>query len=144
MISIAAVITIATTSAARWKRSPTCPAPAMKPLPRKRDRRWLRSSTPAHTDPARGGLAVVGATAKIAAMDKVITCVALLVCFAASALAADNTRPPGYVIPNSEVRTLPVNAAGRHYSLFVLLPASYAREPTKRYPVVFVTDGYWD
>jgi predicted alpha/beta superfamily hydrolase len=28
--------------------------------------------------------------------------------------------------------------------LFVGLPASYATEPTKRYPVVYVTDGYWD
>lgn len=52
--------------------------------------------------------------------------------------------PAGYVIPRSEVRTLPVNAAGRHYALFIGLPASYATEPNKRYPVVYVTDGYWD
>jgi predicted alpha/beta superfamily hydrolase len=60
------------------------------------------------------------------------------------ALAADKPTLPGYVIPGSEVRTLPRNAAGREYSLFVHLPGSYAREPNKRYPVVFVTDGYWD
>lgn len=70
-----------------------------------------------------------------------------LVVFAIAALpaqAAEKPALPGYVIPRSEVRTLPVNAAGRHYALFIGLPASYATEPNKRYPVVYVTDGYWD
>lgn len=39
---------------------------------------------------------------------------------------------------------LPVTAAGRHYQLSVGLPASYAKETGRRYPVVYVTDGYWD
>jgi predicted alpha/beta superfamily hydrolase len=39
---------------------------------------------------------------------------------------------------------LPRNEAGRHYQLHVGLPASYAKEPNRRYPVVYVTDGYWD
>src|SRR5688572_26593491 len=63
---------------------------------------------------------------------------------AAPAWSADRASLPGYVIPRSAVHTLPVNAAGRHYALFVGVPASYATEPNKRYPVVFVTDGYWD
>jgi predicted alpha/beta superfamily hydrolase len=62
----------------------------------------------------------------------------------APAWSADKAALPGYVIPRSEVRTLPVNAAGRHYALYIGLPASYATEPDKRYPVVYVTDGYWD
>jgi predicted alpha/beta superfamily hydrolase len=62
----------------------------------------------------------------------------------APAWSADKAALPGYVIPRSEVRTLPVNAAGRHYALFIGLPVSYATEPGKRYPVVYVTDGYWD
>ena len=37
-----------------------------------------------------------------------------------------------------------LGAAGRHYALFVGLPANYSSEPNKRYPVVYVTDGYWD
>jgi uncharacterized protein len=61
-----------------------------------------------------------------------------------TAMSAEMSALPGYVIPRSEVRTLPVNSAGRHYALFVGLPVSYAKEPGKRYPVVFVTDGYWD
>jgi predicted alpha/beta superfamily hydrolase len=63
---------------------------------------------------------------------------------AVPALPAEKPALPGYVIPRSEVRRLPVNAAGRHYALFVGLPASYATVPGKRYPVVYVTDGYWD
>lgn len=61
------------------------------------------------------------------------------------AAAADKAgKLPAYVIPGSEVRTLPKNAAGREYALFIHLPSSYARSPGKRYPVVYVTDGYWD
>ncbi len=59
-------------------------------------------------------------------------------------MSAEQAKLPAYSIPRSEVRTLPVNAAGRHYALFIHLPESYAKEPSKRYPVVFVTDGYWD
>jgi predicted alpha/beta superfamily hydrolase len=77
-------------------------------------------------------------------MKKTNAWIVLLAALAVPALAAETAKLPGYVIPRSEVRTLPVNAAGRHYALFVLLPASYANEPAKRYPVVFVTDGYWD
>jgi predicted alpha/beta superfamily hydrolase len=60
------------------------------------------------------------------------------------AYSAEEPALSGYLIPRSEVRTLPVSTAGRHYALFVGLPASYATEPNKRYPVVYVTDGYWD
>ncbi len=51
---------------------------------------------------------------------------------------------PPHTIPGSELRVLPANAAGRHYQLSVGLPASYATETGRRYPVVYVTDGYWD
>ena len=51
---------------------------------------------------------------------------------------------PPHAIAGSELRVLPVNAAGRHYQLSVGLPASYSKETSRRYPVVYVTDGYWD
>ena len=51
---------------------------------------------------------------------------------------------PPHTIGNSELRVLPANAAGRHYQLSIGLPASYAKETSRRYPVVYVTDGYWD
>ena len=58
-------------------------------------------------------------------------------------LPAAESLPP-HIIANSQLRVLPVNAAGRHYQLYIGLPESYGRETGKRYPVVYVTDGYWD
>lgn len=54
------------------------------------------------------------------------------------------SRPPPFSIPRSELRNFARNSDGRAYQLQVGLPASYATSPEKRYPVVFVTDGYWD
>jgi predicted alpha/beta superfamily hydrolase len=77
-------------------------------------------------------------------MKSIHTWLLVLAVMGTPALSAEQSSLPGYVIPRSEIRTLPVNAAGRHYALFIGLPASYATEPNKRYPVVYVTDGYWD
>lgn len=52
--------------------------------------------------------------------------------------------PQPYLVPNAEIRVLPVSENGRHYQLYVGLPSSYGQDPKKRYPVVYVTDGYWD
>ena len=61
----------------------------------------------------------------------------------ASGSPAEPKFPP-HAIPNSELRVLPRNAAGRQYQLHIGLPGSYAKDTTRRYPVVFVTDAYWD
>lgn len=65
---------------------------------------------------------------------------------AGAATAADVPAPvyPAHTIPNSQLRVLPPNAAGRHYQLHIGLPESYAKNPDRRYPVVYVTDAYWD
>ena len=47
-------------------------------------------------------------------------------------------------MPNTQVRVLPVTGQGRQYQLYVGLPGSYFTNPAKRYPVVYLTDGYWD
>jgi len=47
-------------------------------------------------------------------------------------------------IPNPHMLTLPVTEQGRSYRLYVGLPQSYGHDPAKRYPVVYVTDGYWE
>lgn len=75
---------------------------------------------------------------------KAISVLALGTFFAASAAAADGPAYPAYTIPNSQVRVLPVTREGRHYQLYIGLPASYGTDATRRYPVVYVTDGYWD
>jgi predicted alpha/beta superfamily hydrolase len=51
---------------------------------------------------------------------------------------------PAHTIPNTLLRALPRNADGRAYQLHIHLPASFAKEPKRRYPVLYVTDGYWD
>lgn len=63
-----------------------------------------------------------------------------------SAGAADTPAPkfPPHIIVGSELRVLPRAANGRAYQLHVRLPASYGTETSRRYPVLFVTDGYWD
>lgn len=57
---------------------------------------------------------------------------------------ADTPAAPPYALPGTQVRTLPPTAAGRHYQLFIHLPASFSKSPKRRYPVLYVTDGYWD
>ena len=54
------------------------------------------------------------------------------------------TTYPPHTIPNTQLRALPKNADGRTYQLHIHLPASFTKEPKRRYPVLYVTDGYWD
>ncbi|HVW22842.1 MAG TPA: alpha/beta hydrolase-fold protein [Opitutaceae bacterium] len=62
---------------------------------------------------------------------------------AAGPAAAGETAPP-FVVANTEVRVLPRTRPDRLYQLEIGLPGSFRRDPSRRYPVVFVTDGYWD
>jgi len=56
---------------------------------------------------------------------------------------ADTSYPP-YSLPGTQLRDLPATEQGRRYQLHVHLPASFSREPQRRYPVLYVTDAYWD
>src|SRR5947207_1431963 len=47
-------------------------------------------------------------------------------------------------IDHSEVHDLRRSANGRDYRIAVAVPDSYATHPERRYPVLYVTDGYWD
>jgi hypothetical protein len=49
-----------------------------------------------------------------------------------------------HTMSGTELRILPATEHGRHYQLHIGLPESYERETDRRYPVLFVTDGYWD
>lgn len=46
-----------------------------------------------------------------------------------------------YEVLGSQVWDVPDPASGREYQVFVQLPPSYAAEPDRRYPVLFVTDA---
>lgn len=48
---------------------------------------------------------------------------------------------PAYMLADTEVRELRAQKLQRDYQLFIGLPASYGREPARRYPVLFVTDA---
>jgi len=65
----------------------------------------------------------------------------LLAVFALGAIPALGTP---YTLGNTEIRALPHSANGRDYTLYVGLPGSYATSPSRSYPVVYITDGYWD
>jgi predicted alpha/beta superfamily hydrolase len=73
--------------------------------------------------------------------------IVLTLAFVFTAQQAGADSPPAYpphTIPNTQLRALPRNADGRAYQLHVHLPGSFAKEPKRRYPVLYVTDGYWD
>jgi uncharacterized protein len=73
-------------------------------------------------------------------VKRVVLTLALL---SATAAWAQPGYPP-HVVPRTELRVLPKTADGRSYQLHIHLPASFTRSPGRRYPVLFVTDGYWD
>ena len=78
--------------------------------------------------------------------SKVLALLLLPGAFASVSSSATAPAPkyPPHVITDSELRVLPPAANGRAYQLHVRLPASYAKETDRYYPVLFVTDGYWD
>jgi len=51
---------------------------------------------------------------------------------------------PPHTVAGTELRVLPRTRPDRLYQLHIALPGSYRDHPGKKYPVVFVTDGYWD
>jgi uncharacterized protein len=51
---------------------------------------------------------------------------------------------PRHSLANTEVRPLPRSKDGRAYQLTIGLPESFDDEPGRRYPVLYLCDGYWD
>ena len=77
-------------------------------------------------------------------MKRIAQTVALSLALTGTARAEPARDYPPHVIRNSLLRPLPPTADGRHYQLHIKLPTSFARESQRRYPVLYVTDGYWD
>jgi predicted alpha/beta superfamily hydrolase len=50
---------------------------------------------------------------------------------------------PPHILPRTQVRPLARAGNGRDYQLYVALPPDYATSG-KRYPVLYICDGYWD
>ncbi|MFA5256961.1 MAG: alpha/beta hydrolase-fold protein [Opitutales bacterium] len=51
---------------------------------------------------------------------------------------------PHVVLEDTELHTLHSDVTGRDYMLYIGYPDSYGSEPERKYPVVYVTDGYWN
>lgn len=62
----------------------------------------------------------------------------------ASSFAAPPAAFPKHTLGNSQIRDLVRDANGREFRILVGLPYSYESSPTKRYPVLYLCDGYWD
>ena len=74
-----------------------------------------------------------------------VICLALAP-FAAQAQAADAPKAqafPHVVLENTQMRPIHSNATGRDYLLYIAYPDAYASHPDQKFPVVYVTDGYW-
>jgi hypothetical protein len=72
-----------------------------------------------------------------------ITTVALM--FAADAWGQKATEEPiHYVLGASERKIVASTVAHQDYELIVNLPSSYDKEPSRRYPVFYFCDGYYD
>lgn len=84
---------------------------------------------------------------------RVVGFMALSACSSTQAPPPTNTPPvaavsktaepqvTGYVLSNTEVRDIASATLHRDYQLFISLPPSYQEQPTRRFPVVFVTDA---
>lgn len=56
-------------------------------------------------------------------------------------LAGQAGKGEAYTLTGTQVWDVPDPVSGRDYQLFVSLPSSYARNPQRRYPVLYVTDA---
>jgi predicted alpha/beta superfamily hydrolase len=72
------------------------------------------------------------------------TTLSMLLTVAFVSLATLTAAATPFTLNGTEVRTLPHSANGRDYTLYIGLPSSYATSPTRRYPVLYACDGYWD
>lgn len=80
-------------------------------------------------------------------MKKLTALCFAIVCATGAWLRAEPEAPaphyPPHVVPDTELRVLPRTRPDRLYQLHIGLPAGFREHPEKKYPVVFVTDGYW-
>jgi hypothetical protein len=51
---------------------------------------------------------------------------------------------PKVTLAGSELRTIRSASTGRDYDIYVHVPSDYAKETTKKYPVLYILDGQWD
>jgi predicted alpha/beta superfamily hydrolase len=62
----------------------------------------------------------------------------------ASAQPADKAANKPFVLGNTQIIPVQSKSTGKAHELVVVLPASYASNPGKTYPVLYYLDAYWD
>jgi predicted alpha/beta superfamily hydrolase len=75
---------------------------------------------------------------------KSLPLVLLFASLLAPAMRADAPAYPPHTVPGTHLRVLSAQVSDRTYQLQIYVPSSSAKNPGKKYPVVYVTDGYWD
>jgi predicted alpha/beta superfamily hydrolase len=69
----------------------------------------------------------------------------LLACITPAQSAEPNSPAfPKVPLAGSQLRTLHSTSTGRDYDLYIHIPASYDKETTRKYPVIYILDGQWD
>jgi predicted alpha/beta superfamily hydrolase len=84
--------------------------------------------------------------AKMVPFIRVLSLTAMLVCLGGTvgfqnAQVAPDVSP--YVLPRSDVISVPPNNVHSGYKISVALPSGYEEAPTKSFPIVYVLDGDW-
>ena len=84
----------------------------------------------------------------VSSLMKKLLCMLLLAALSGAAYcqtsgAAAAPAYPHMVLNNTELRPVHSQVANRDYLLYIAYPDSYASHPERKYPVVYVTDGYW-
>ena len=75
-------------------------------------------------------------------MKKLVLLLVLLLGIAGSVMAQQT--PKKFVIGNSEIVPLQSKITGQAHELIIIYPDSYAKNPTKKFPVLYFLDAYWD
>ncbi len=63
---------------------------------------------------------------------------------AAGGASAPPPAPRRWTVESSEIIGLSSRETGRDYDLIVGLPPSFGKEPGRKYPALYLTDGQWD
>ena len=69
---------------------------------------------------------------------------AMVLLLVSGVVGAQQESDRSFVISNSHIIPIESLNTGRQHELVIILPSSYQSQPTKKYPVLYYLDAYWD
>ena len=69
---------------------------------------------------------------------------AMVLLLVSGVVGAQQESDRSFVIGNSHIIPIESRNTGRQHELVIILPSSYQSQPTKKYPVLYYLDAYWD